>query len=283
VSESLSYSQPIINFQNNNGVLAWITQKFNDQYIHIRVYNPALQKFVATGGESSFLPSAQFYNLSVDSGVVAYQRMYSDGSYDISYTIYSPITLKWLGGGSISSGPVSSLQNKGGVVAFIDGTEVVFTILDWCYDNKDYPGNIIRYKRVDTSPDLPSSLNITDGTVSYVTGGQLNTWGYDAAVGQWVNGTTTKPIAYFLAQPSSGAKPPLWVWFTDASIGATNWSWQFGDGTSSAAQSPFHNYTQYGSFKVTLTITGPNGVDTCVKNIRIGGVSPPLDLLLLGD
>ena len=282
VSGSFSYSEPIINFQNNNGIMAWITHDFNGYHIHVILYDIAQHKFM---GNYGFGPSPylQVSDLSVDSGVVAFQHTSIGGSYGVTYVIYSPIAQGWGWGGSTISGPVTSLQNKGGVVAFIHGTKVTFFMHDWRYDNKDHPEYIVRHEAVDTAPDSPSSLNITNGTVSYVTGGQLNTWGYDAATGQWVHGTTTTPIAYFLAQPASGPKPPLWVWLSDESIGATDWSWQFGDGNSSAAQSPFHNYTQYGNFKVTQTVTGPNGSDTCVKNIRVGGVSLPLDLLLLGD
>jgi hypothetical protein len=278
VSESLSYSQPISDFQNNNGVLAWVITDVEGYLIHCNIYNPTLHKF--NGGSFGRYP--QVTNLTVDSGVVAFQAIHPfSTTYEINLFIYSPTKATWVGTGYGISGPVSCLQNKDGVVAFIDGNWARFMMLDLRYDPGNH--NIFRYRGVDASPDSPSSLNITNGTVSYVTGGQLNTWGYDGATGKWVNGITTKPIAYFLAQPSSGAKPPLWVWFTDASIGATDWSWQFGDGSPSIAQSPFYNYTQYGSFKVTQTITGPNGVDTCIKNIRIGGASLPLDLLLLGD
>jgi PKD repeat protein len=37
------------------------------------------------------------------------------------------------------------------------------------------------------------------------------------------------------------------------------WSWDFGDGTSSTEQDPIHEYSQAGSYDVTLTITGNNG------------------------
>lgn len=55
------------------------------------------------------------------------------------------------------------------------------------------------------------------------------------------------------------------VKFTDASTnGATSWSWDFGDGTSSTLQSPTHIYTTNGSYTVTLTATNQFGSDNQV-------------------
>ena len=46
--------------------------------------------------------------------------------------------------------------------------------------------------------------------------------------------------------------------FINHSIGATAWSWDFGDGTTSAQENPSHVYTSTGNYEVTLTVT--NGV-----------------------
>ena len=42
--------------------------------------------------------------------------------------------------------------------------------------------------------------------------------------------------------------------FTDASIGATSWAWEFGDGQSSTEQNPVHTYDEEGVYTITLTI-----------------------------
>lgn len=42
------------------------------------------------------------------------------------------------------------------------------------------------------------------------------------------------------------------VQFTDSSINAMNWSWDFGDGTISSVQHPGHSYADTGSYTVTL-------------------------------
>ena len=42
--------------------------------------------------------------------------------------------------------------------------------------------------------------------------------------------------------------------FTDQSIGADEWLWSFGDGTTSAQQNPSHTYTTPGTYTVRLTV-----------------------------
>ena len=60
------------------------------------------------------------------------------------------------------------------------------------------------------------------------------------------------------------------VVFTDASTGdITSWDWTFGDGNTSAQQSPSHSYASVGSYTVSLTVSGPGGTDTETKNAYI--------------
>jgi PKD repeat protein len=73
------------------------------------------------------------------------------------------------------------------------------------------------------------------------------------------------PEADFTADPISGPFP-LTVNFTDQSIGQiSSWSWNFGNGSTSAEQNPSHTYTDPGTYTVSLTVTGPGGSDTSVK------------------
>ncbi|MCH7959860.1 MAG: PKD domain-containing protein [Candidatus Hydrogenedentes bacterium] len=76
-----------------------------------------------------------------------------------------------------------------------------------------------------------------------------------------------RPMADFSATPTSG-DPPLHVQFMDLSDlkgapGAT-YLWNFGDGATSTAQDPAHDYT-VGSFTVSLTVTTLGGTDTAIK------------------
>ncbi|MFH1894234.1 MAG: S8 family serine peptidase [Candidatus Zixiibacteriota bacterium] len=73
--------------------------------------------------------------------------------------------------------------------------------------------------------------------------------------------TPTPPVANFSGSPTSGTVP-LTVNFTDLSTGSvTSWSWTFGDGGTSTAQNPSHQYTSANTYTVSLTVTGPGGSD----------------------
>jgi len=69
------------------------------------------------------------------------------------------------------------------------------------------------------------------------------------------------PIAQFVFSPPSPTILDL-VYFVDQSDDdeyITDWYWDFGDGTSSALQSPTHDFSQKGDHIVTLTVTDNNG------------------------
>lgn len=82
------------------------------------------------------------------------------------------------------------------------------------------------------------------------------------------------PAAAFTVAPSTG-EAPLDVTFTDNSTGViTSWSWDFGDGETSFAQSPEHTYQQTGNYDVTLTVTGPGGTSTFTETSFVQVLSP---------
>lgn len=76
------------------------------------------------------------------------------------------------------------------------------------------------------------------------------------------------PVAAFSRSPSAGPAP-LTVQFTNQSQGADAYSWQFGDGETSPSRHPVHTYDRPGTFPVTLTITGPGGVDDETHSITV--------------
>ena len=64
------------------------------------------------------------------------------------------------------------------------------------------------------------------------------------------------------------------VTFTDLSVGAVSWLWEFGDSTSSIQQNPVHTYLHIGIKNVRLTSTNSNGcIDQISKNLLITEVS----------
>ncbi|MBK9046013.1 MAG: PKD domain-containing protein [Bacteroidetes bacterium] len=73
-----------------------------------------------------------------------------------------------------------------------------------------------------------------------------------------------KPDAIASASVMTGCSP-LAVTFTNNSLDATTYTWDFGDGTTSTASNPSHTYTTAGSYQVMLIASNANGcIDTLV-------------------
>ncbi len=82
------------------------------------------------------------------------------------------------------------------------------------------------------------------------------------------------PTAAFSGSPTSGSYP-LTVSFTDQSADSpTSWSWIFGDGGSSTAQNPSHEYTAAGTYDVSLTVSNANGSDSLTRTGYITVTEP---------
>ena len=86
--------------------------------------------------------------------------------------------------------------------------------------------------------------------------------------------TEPAPVAGFGAAPTSG-DAPLTVTFTDASTGVvTSYSWDFGDSGSSTLANPTHEFTDAGTYTVSLTVTGPGGSDVDSQASLITVIEP---------
>lgn len=82
-------------------------------------------------------------------------------------------------------------------------------------------------------------------------------------------GGPNAPQAAFVLDRTAG-NVPLTVNFGDRSSGdITQWSWNFGDGSTSSAQNPSHVYTTGGVFSVTLTVSGPGGSNSVTQLDRV--------------
>lgn len=75
--------------------------------------------------------------------------------------------------------------------------------------------------------------------------------------------TIKPPIASFMYRTSCTNK--LFYTFTDRSVGAKTWQWDFGDGATSTEQSPVHTFPGYGTYTVQLTV----GNDTCFHQSKM--------------
>lgn len=72
------------------------------------------------------------------------------------------------------------------------------------------------------------------------------------------------------------------VAFTDSSLYATSYSWDFGDGGSDSVANPVHVYTQSGTYTVCLFLQNPCGVDTLCRTLNVC-LSPPVAAFSASD
>jgi PKD repeat protein len=62
---------------------------------------------------------------------------------------------------------------------------------------------------------------------------------------------------------------PCTISFINTSSNATNYLWNFGDGSTSTISNPTHTYTLAGSYLLTLKATGPDGEETVCKLLTV--------------
>jgi len=84
----------------------------------------------------------------------------------------------------------------------------------------------------------------------------------DFRVDYQTTASTPAPVSAFVADHTSGAHP-LTVNFADNSTGVVaSYTWDFGDGNTSAEQNPTHVYAAPGTYTVKQTVAGPGGSNT---------------------
>ena len=106
--------------------------------------------------------------------------------------------------------------------------------------------------------------------------GYQDTGYFDVTLIAWTNGCPdsikfvnyihiSPPIAKFVIGMDCAF--PMQRVFTDHSIGADTWSWNFGDSTTSTVQNPAHTYASPGTYNVILTVT--NIATGCSHNMAL--------------
>lgn len=113
----------------------------------------------------------------------------------------------------------------------------------------------------------------TSFSISTPTGGQCWRINETRCFG-WNTTYSDITSANFTATPLLGAAP-LPVLFNDTSTNAPiSWSWDFGDGGTSAEQNPLHTYTIAGTYDVSLNVTNSVGSNTTVKEEYVTVTEP---------
>ncbi len=100
-------------------------------------------------------------------------------------------------------------------------------------------------------------------------------------------GAATLISASFTVVPDLGTSVPHSVAFTDTTSPTsgetiTSWSWTFGDGSTSNAQHPVHNYTTAGIFAVTLQACDAGGCSTANGSVTVSTTLATLTPVLSG-
>ncbi|MDP2326214.1 MAG: PKD domain-containing protein, partial [Gammaproteobacteria bacterium] len=86
------------------------------------------------------------------------------------------------------------------------------------------------------------------------------------------------PVADFAGSPTAGSDP-LTVLFEDRSTHyPTTWAWNFGDGGTSLDRHPWHQYTEPGTYSVTLAVQNVWGQDALTRSnyitVTAAGIPP---------
>ncbi|HMP21245.1 MAG TPA: PKD domain-containing protein [Ferruginibacter sp.] len=80
------------------------------------------------------------------------------------------------------------------------------------------------------------------------------------------------PVADFAISAGTAACPPVNISFTNYSKNAVSAVWDFGDGSATANNNPWHFYTRPGTYPAKLTVTGEGGCSSeLLKEIVVKG------------
>lgn len=214
----------------------------------------------------------------------------AEGSYDVSLTVTGPegndsetkigfITVS-AAAGNIAAG-FTALPTSGAKpldVQFTDISTSASGITSWSWDFGD--GGT-------STTQSPLYQYTTEGTYTV----SLTVSGTDGSDSEtktdFIQVAASGEItAEFFAATSPTGNEPLTVQFTDTSYstsGINTWSWDFGDSGTSSAQFPQHTFEYFGTYTVSLTVTGPDGSDTETKADYVTanfvqGTAPELDI-----
>lgn len=227
------------------GVVAWST-KSGTAGAFFRVYDPSRHAWVRSSVNGA-ISEPQILNRD---GVVAWSTAATTST--VHFQTYDPTRNGWQpGSGGLPPGKKTfDLTTANGAVAWSVGTGITTATVSY----QIYDPQTGTWKSGSNNNNATTALTITDGLVSWSTSAGNFFRGYNGPAKQWASGAPV-PLAYFSASIAAGNQPLL-VQFIDMSLGATSWSWDFGNGNESNLRSPTYKYTTFGRYDVTLRVNG---------------------------
>jgi gliding motility-associated-like protein len=113
------------------------------------------------------------------------------------------------------------------------------------------------------------NANPSTATTYYVTGTDVNGCSNTDSVLVSIGTIPTANFGYNLSLACEG----MLAQFSDSSLNATGWSWNFGEGNSSSLQNPQNNFSYGSSYVITLIVINPPCKDTAQKTISVSDLS----------
>ena len=176
------------------------------------------------------------------------------------YAGYGMVDAEAAVGGSTPQPPVADFTGSPTagsaplLVSFTDGSSGSPTSWSWTFGD----GGTSAAQNPSHTYTNPGTYTVTlTATNAYGSDGETKT--------DYITVTAPVPVADFSGSPTSG-DAPLDVQFTDLSTnGPTSWAWTFGDGGTSGAQNPSHQYTAVNTYTVSLEACNATGCDTETK------------------
>ncbi|MGC2237752.1 MAG: FG-GAP-like repeat-containing protein [Pyrinomonadaceae bacterium] len=248
----------------NNGVVSWLyDERQPDQslnrYVGFAVYDPR-------GGVWRIQTSKSYQTNSVESAYLNVGGMVSWYPFNtglMRFAMYDSELGFWVS--DTEARPSAYSIDASGTIALRSSNGVGAIVYDPVRKS---------FRKGNVALSIPVSFSQNgSGTISYSGGnGVSGTFGYNSTSGGWGSGNT-QVRAYFITSSNSG-NFPLTITFWNMSLGASSWSWIFGDGGSANISNPTHTYgsAQGAPFTVTQSAFGPGGSNSTSQQISV----PPM-------